>query len=479
MKLANIFAFGFVLPQAVVHASLSLVTDSNGNKCVTGTGTGAEVTNFCDTTPGISCCEGQYACEWTSPVTVTKLCHDSCMGEGACFFLSNSIPNPIVIGTGSCKEGYACKFSAGAIGDGSCCGVHSCYSAGGEIEGGSCNGVRACNDIGGDVGRGSCSDEKACEAITRDVGAGSCNTEEACPYSAAVGCNVATCSDDCPTIGSCPTNLPTISPTGSPYVPEESPQYETAGATGDPHFKTLSGHTYDFHGSCDLVLLQAPEFAHGLGLDIHIRTKSRYQYSYIESAAVKMGDDILEVGGWGENFFNGVDGTRYPKTMGGFAIVTHEYQSKKIQRFEIALDHHTKIVMRAFKDLVSVTVEKSSLVLFQNSVGMLGGASGQMLARDGTTLMKSEPNAFGKEWQVKDTEPKLFQNMDRFPQYPEACVMPSANASMQSRRLGGVTVSENDALEACNKEGRMKDLDECVYDILATGDLELAQAGGF
>ena len=51
---------------------------------------------------------------------------------------------------------------------------------------------------------------------------------------------------------------------------------------------------YDYHGECDLVLLDAPSFAHGLGLTAHTRNKGRYGYSFIESAAIKIGDDILE-----------------------------------------------------------------------------------------------------------------------------------------------------------------------------------------
>ena len=53
-------------------------------------------------------------------------------------------------------------------------------------------------------------------------------------------------------------------------------------------------------------MLHAPNFALGLGLDIHIRTKIRYGYSYIELAALKIGNDILEVSSWGEYSVNGV-----------------------------------------------------------------------------------------------------------------------------------------------------------------------------
>jgi hypothetical protein len=68
---------------------------------------------------------------------------------------------------------------------------------------------------------------------------------------------------------------------------------------GDPHFKTWHNQWYDFHGICDLVLLENDEFDDGKGMDIVIRTKPRYEYSFIEAAAIKLGEDILEVGSYG------------------------------------------------------------------------------------------------------------------------------------------------------------------------------------
>ena len=67
-----------------------------------------------------------------------------------------------------------------------------------------------------------------------------------------------------------------------------------------------SGEKYDFHGGCDLVLLHDDSFAHGLGITIHIRTKERYGYSYIETAAVRIGEDTLEVSSYGFYMVNGV-----------------------------------------------------------------------------------------------------------------------------------------------------------------------------
>lgn len=258
----------------------------------------------------------------------------------------------------------------------------------------------------------------------------------------------------------------------------------SSGGSGDPHFKTWDQHRYDFHGVCDLVLLQAPEFAHGLGLEIHTRTKARYEYSYIESAAIKIGDDVLEVGSYGEFFYNGIESAEFPVSMGGLFTVTHEQVNKKKHYFEIALDKNTKIRIGSFKDLVSVALPYGSFnQYFEGSVGMLGSSNSskgaQMLARDGETVLESDPVAFGLEWQVRDTEPSLFQNDQRFPQYPETCVMPSAAAKSTQRRLGEDGITEEQAMTACKTAGRTYDLDACVYDILAMQDLEIAESGAF
>ena len=54
------------------------------------------------------------------------------------------------------------------------------------------------------------------------------------------------------------------------------------------HFETFGGENFDFHGVCDLVLTETASFDDGLGLAVHVRTKGRANYSYIEAAAVKV-----------------------------------------------------------------------------------------------------------------------------------------------------------------------------------------------
>lgn len=75
------------------------------------------------------------------------------------------------------------------------------------------------------------------------------------------------------------------------------------------------------------------------------------------------------------------------------------------------------------------------------------------------------------------SEPMLFVNQDRHPQYPEKCVLPDAAAKDQRRRLGG-SISQEAAEMACSRwssEAKSR----CIYDVMATGDLELAEAGSY
>merc|ERR1712151_340570 len=79
------------------------------------------------------------------------------------------------------------------------------------------------------------------------------------------------------------------------------PVVAPSGSNGDPHFKTWKNEHFEYHGQCDLVLVKDEKFADGLGIDVQIRTKLVRFWSYIKSAAIRIGSDILEVeGGEGE-----------------------------------------------------------------------------------------------------------------------------------------------------------------------------------
>jgi cysteine-rich repeat protein len=251
------------------------------------------------------------------------------------------------------------------------------------------------------------------------------------------------------------------------------------GTEGDPHFKTWQGHRFDYHGECDLLLIHTAEFESGVSLDVHIRTKIRHDMSYISSAALRIGKDLLEVESQGVYWLNGVLNADLPVKFSGFAL-SHTQPTGKQHVFDVNLGDRESIKIKTYKDFVSVSVEQGQDEHFGKSVGLMGDfGMGHMLARDGKTIMDNAI-AYGQEWQVRDTEPSLFQNL-RFPQHPDACTMPTpvqAKASQRRRRLSESSSDAQVAAEkACAHWGEGKD--DCVFDVLTTGDLEMAMVGAY
>ncbi|CAB9502296.1 expressed unknown protein [Seminavis robusta] len=249
-------------------------------------------------------------------------------------------------------------------------------------------------------------------------------------------------------------------------------------AKGDPHFQTWSGRGFDYHGECDLVLLSAPNFLYG-PLDIHIRTKSRYDYSYIETAAVRIGEDILEVSSWGDYALNGVDGALGPNghevpILGGYSVSYRQADDKR-HVFEIRNDKvgaHIKV--SSFKDWVNVEVLPVPPESFVGSFGLMGSfPTGQMLARNGKTVM-DDPKAVGQEWQVLPSEPSLFRVASSG---SDRCILPDQVKASKARRRLGESVSRSQAEVACVKSSRFKDLENCIFDVMASGDIEMALNG--
>lgn len=220
-------------------------------------------------------------------------------------------------------------------------------------------------------------------------------------------------------------------------------------------------------GQCDLVLVNAPDFAEGLGLTVHFRTKARREYSYIESAAIKIGkEDIFELGSFGQYFVNGISNAEMPSTIAGFPI-THDHKKEHLHVFTVDLDKHGSVILHVFKDLVGVKFKHSKVGDFATSVGLMGDfASGAHLARDMKTVLVDNTE-FGQEWQVLPEEPQLFMT-----KAPEGkCVIPLPKTET-SRKLGE-GVSKEAAEEACAHV--IEAHDQCVYDVIATGDVDIAQ----
>lgn len=228
------------------------------------------------------------------------------------------------------------------------------------------------------------------------------------------------------------------------------------------------------------MFLDAPNFDNGNGLTIHLRTTLRYAYSFIESLALKIGPDVLQVSSYGDYMLNGISQASLPNNLSGFTV-NHTQVSDIKHRYVVDLGNSGNsdemILIETFKDWVSVKVQHLDGPHFKDSTGMMGKFhTGTKLARDGVTVL-ADSNAFGQEWQVLNSEPTLFQTV-REPQYPEKCIMPDESTSQLRRRLGEHSVTKEAAELACAHLNGAK-MEACIYDVMATGDLDMAQAGAF
>jgi hypothetical protein len=242
------------------------------------------------------------------------------------------------------------------------------------------------------------------------------------------------------------------------------------------------------------VLFNNPGFGNGLGLRVHIRTKIETWWSYIEQAVVQIGDQMLQLNG-GSNanggphyWVNGMPGQANVSEDPNLAtLVEHEqfdagfsvyYQKPNDKRhlFRIALNHAgDAITLHTYKDWLFVDVRVGKQQNFAGTMGLLGRfPSGDLVARDGVTVM-TDTNAFGKEWQVLATETMLFHHDGAVIPAME-CVMPAEKiAKDQQRRLGESFVSLEDAEAACAHVADQGH-DDCVFDVMASEDIDMAGA---
>jgi hypothetical protein len=270
--------------------------------------------------------------------------------------------------------------------------------------------------------------------------------------------------------------LTPIGPTPPPPTPP------TPSSGGDPHITTWKNEHYEYHGQCDLVLLKDPQFDEGKGLNIHIRTKIVRYWSYIKTVAIKIGNDILEIEGHADaddaeaHYWVNFESRGELETLGGFPV-TQELPSVYKRRYIIDLSSKypgQSITVQLYKEFIRVKFNGEEEV-FGNTVGLMGDyKTGKTLARDGVTVI-DDFTELGDEWQVLPFEPKLFHEISH-PQFPENCVKPEDPRGERKRRLSESSISLEQAEKAC---ATLKDpliIKDCIYDILATQDLDMVGA---
>jgi len=265
--------------------------------------------------------------------------------------------------------------------------------------------------------------------------------------------------------------------------PSAAPSSAPSSSKGDPHFNTWKQEHFEFHGQCDMILAKDSYFANGIGLDVQIRTKIVRFWSYIHTAAIRIGNDILEIQGSPDaqdheaHYWFNFEYQADANTIGGFPLTIRSDGGYK-RFFEINLDSKfpgQTIVLSTFKEFVAVDFKGGTVESFGNTVGLLGDyKTGKTLARDGATEMQ-DFYEFGEEWQVLPSDPKLFREFTH-PQFPELCIKPEDPRGDRKRRLAESTISVEQAESACAPLKDPLTIKDCVYDILATQDLDMVGA---
>ncbi|CAJ1948989.1 unnamed protein product [Cylindrotheca closterium] len=282
---------------------------------------------------------------------------------------------------------------------------------------------------------------------------------------------------------------------------------------GDPHITTWKNEHYEFHGQCDLVMMKDEDFADGLGLDLHIRTKivrywsyiqsvatrigndiiesegtpdaedeEPHYWSYIQSVAIRIGNDIIEIEGTPDaedeepHYWYNYEYQGQAEDLAGFPIIFKKQIAYKRQYIiDLSPKYPGKdITIQLFKEFVRVKLNGSHAV-FGNTAGLLGDyKTGKTLARDGVTELH-DYTALGDDWQVLPADGNLFHAASP-PQFPEKCIEPEDPRGERKRRLSESTVSMEDAEKACASLTDPLAVKDCVYDVLATQDVDMVGA---
>jgi hypothetical protein len=182
-----------------------------------------------------------------------------------------------------------------------------------------------------------------------------------------------------------------------------------AACGGDPHFQRWGVSERDsFHGECDLVLIK------NKNLDVHVRTSIIDAWSYIESAAVRIGTHIFEFTKDNDLIIDGVETALdedKPFVFDGSCSIT------KIKSFYLLQEVGGRFVLKVKRTGMFHTISMDGVSSYlSQSRGLLGSYPlGKMIGRDGGLLKTFDALAF--DWQVTPDDPKLFV-FSREPQLP-------------------------------------------------------------
>ena len=230
----------------------------------------------------------------------------------------------------------------------------------------------------------------------------------------------------------------------------------------EPHVKTFDGTKYDFHSECDLVATSSPSFANGAGLDLHMRTTLKDGYAFISGAVLRIGSDFLEVDADMNLWINGaiVEDSALPTTFAGLPL------EKDGIWYRLMVNDYEGISFASPVGMLKIEID----ALIPDAAGLMGtsGTPG-LIGRDGVSILT--PEEMGQEWQVGPMDhPNMFLST-RAPQYPAQCILPPA---APARRLREDSTRRRLAEEACTGVRDPEEMDDCIFDVIQTGDAGVA-----
>lgn len=155
-------------------------------------------------------------------------------------------------------------------------------------------------------------------------------------------------------------------------------------------------------------------------------------------------------------------------------MIRFRWLNDRQHSFTVDLGNGEAVLFKTYREFVRVNIEAKNHENFAGSSGLMGSFPGGLLYNRANSTILADANAFGQEWQVLDSEPKLFRT-EEGPQHPQQCAMPTVlrTASNSRRRLGESMISRGDAERACDQVDE-SNRNACVYDVLATNDVGMA-----
>jgi len=291
-------------------------------------------------------------------------------------------------------------------------------------------------------------------------------------------------------------NRKTCTPSTSPSLAPTMPSSQNIGGGGDPHFITFLTEL-TWQAECDFKMFESRKAANGIhDVLVQGRTTKKRHYSFIEEAAIMIGPDTWEFNAKdGSIIFNGndfLDDQLATIIQGEFyqgknytLATTYKGTDKLIVTHDIDLGDGKTIEVRCnlryhmlFLDFKGTFPDETD--------GLLGSPhKSTLFTRDGIAVMpksEEEVNAYCESWQVRDTDPKLFQ-VARMPQYPTKCQY-STSLVIDARLRGSRKLLEEEeeevnnislenAIAVCAKHhGEMRRF--CITDVIAIGDVSVA-----